>query len=141
MQEAFRRALMAKLRPSPATQEATRLWLFTILRHLWHNEIRRRTRYSRAVSAFVESESHSGHLDEQITRKLLHSEVRHAIDSLAEPHREVVVLRDIEGLSYSEIAVLLSCPTGTVMSRLSRARECLRQSLGAVAQDYVRDSR
>jgi RNA polymerase sigma-70 factor (ECF subfamily) len=55
--------------------------------------------------------------------------VRQAIDALPEHYREVVVLRDIEGFSYAEIAAILSCPGGTVMSRLSRARDCLRAAL------------
>jgi RNA polymerase sigma-70 factor (ECF subfamily) len=129
VQEAFRRALISKTRPSPVTQEATRCWLFTIVRNIWHNEIRRRNRHNRAVSSLILEEGYSEALETQITRKLLQSEVRHAIDSLPEPHREVVVLRDIEGLSYAEIAGILDCPTGTVMSRLSRAREILRQLL------------
>jgi RNA polymerase sigma-70 factor (ECF subfamily) len=66
-----------------------------------------------------------------VTRKLLQSEVRHAIDMLPEQFREVVLLRDIEGLSYAEIARILSCPAGTVMSRLARAREGLRRVLCA----------
>jgi RNA polymerase sigma-70 factor (ECF subfamily) len=130
VQEAFRRALSAKLRPSPLTQEAIRPWLFTVLRHIWHNEIRRRTRYNRALSALSEFELYPEPLEAQVTRRLLQSEVRQAIDSLGESYREVVVLRDIEGLSYAEIAAVLACPTGTVMSRLSRARDCLRQVLG-----------
>jgi len=49
-----------------------------------------------------------------------------AIESLPVTYREVVVLRDIEGLSYKEISMVLDCPAGTVMSRLARAREKLR---------------
>ena len=44
--------------------------------------------------------------------------------------REVIVLRELEGLSYKEIATIAEIPMGTVMSRLSRARKRLRQSLG-----------
>lgn len=51
-----------------------------------------------------------------------HAQVQAAIASLELPHREIIVLRDINGLSYREIADLLGLPVGTVMSRLARAR-------------------
>jgi RNA polymerase sigma-70 factor (ECF subfamily) len=75
-------------------------------------------------------------LDAQVARKLLQSEVRDAIDSLPEQFREVVLLRDIEGLSYAEIAVIAGCPLGTVMSRLARARQALRRSLCVPSPEY-----
>jgi RNA polymerase sigma-70 factor (ECF subfamily) len=52
--------------------------------------------------------------------------VRAAVEQLPLPYREVIVLREFEGLSYQEIAEILHCPAGTVMSRLGRAREKLR---------------
>lgn len=75
-------------------------------------------------------------LDAQIARKLLQSEVRDAIDGLPELFREVVVLRDIEGLSYAEIAIVVGCPIGTVMSRLARARNGLRRILRAPVNQW-----
>ena len=55
--------------------------------------------------------------------------MRDAIEKLPDAYREIVVLRDIEGFSYQEIATVLNCPAGTVMSRLGRAREKLREAL------------
>jgi RNA polymerase sigma-70 factor (ECF subfamily) len=55
--------------------------------------------------------------------------VQHAIESLPDAYREIVVLRDIEGFTYQEIATVLDCPAGTVMSRLGRARGKLRKLL------------
>ena len=52
-------------------------------------------------------------------------QVQHAVESLPVDFREVVVLRELEGLSYKEIAAVVGVPIGTVMSRLSRARERL----------------
>jgi RNA polymerase sigma-70 factor (ECF subfamily) len=75
-------------------------------------------------------------LDAQVARKLLQCEVRDAIDMLPEQFREVVLLRDIEGLSYAEIARVVDCPLGTVMSRLARARESLRRLLWAPLADF-----
>ena len=55
--------------------------------------------------------------------------MRQAIESLPHTYREIVVLRDIEGFTYQEIATVLDCPAGTVMSRLGRARGKLRKLL------------
>ncbi|MBK6427876.1 MAG: sigma-70 family RNA polymerase sigma factor [Blastocatellia bacterium] len=52
--------------------------------------------------------------------------VRAAIESLPPAFREIVILRDIEGFSYQQIATIIGCPAGTVMSRLGRARDRLR---------------
>jgi RNA polymerase sigma-70 factor, ECF subfamily len=57
------------------------------------------------------------------------AEVRKALDSLAQPYRSVAVLREIEDLSYEEIAQILGVPEGTVKSRLRRGRELLKQKL------------
>lgn len=60
-----------------------------------------------------------------------------ALAELSTDHREVIVLRELEGLSYSEIAHAIAAPLGTVMSRLSRARSDLREAL---AQRMARDN-
>ena len=62
-------------------------------------------------------------------RPLVAREIEAALEELAEAHRLVVVLADIEELSYKEIAEVLGCPIGTVMSRLHRARRTLRGRL------------
>ena len=62
-------------------------------------------------------------------RPLLAREIELALEALPEDHRMVVVLADIEELSYKEIAEVLGCPIGTVMSRLHRARRALRSRL------------
>jgi len=55
--------------------------------------------------------------------------VRRALQDLPASHREVLILRELEGMSYKEISEIMDMPAGTVMSRLSRARNGLRQSL------------
>ena len=63
-------------------------------------------------------------------------DIEKALALLPETFRLVVVLKDVEGFSYGEIAQLLDCPIGTVMSRLSRARDLLRRLL----RDYAEQS-
>lgn len=70
-----------------------------------------------------------GSPETQLSQRALVSEVRAAVDSMPVAWREIVVLRDIENLSYAEIAAVLGCPIGTVMSRLARARAMLRERL------------
>jgi RNA polymerase sigma-70 factor (ECF subfamily) len=55
--------------------------------------------------------------------------LRQSLEELSTEFREIVVLRDLEGLSYKEIADIAGIPLGTVMSRLARARERLKQLL------------
>jgi RNA polymerase sigma-70 factor (ECF subfamily) len=64
-----------------------------------------------------------------LTRRMIRSEVRHALEALPESYREVVMLREIESMSYAEIAAIVQCPVGTVMSRLARGRALLRELL------------
>ena len=66
---------------------------------------------------------------EQSERRAL---VKRALASLAQPYRTVVVLREIEGLSYEEIARVLGVAEGTVKSRLMRGRELLRQKISGL---------
>jgi RNA polymerase sigma factor (sigma-70 family) len=61
--------------------------------------------------------------------------VRQAVETLPIEHREVVVLRELEGLSYKEIAAIAGIPLGRVMSRLARAREKLHEQLGGRANE------
>jgi RNA polymerase sigma-70 factor (ECF subfamily) len=61
----------------------------------------------------------------QLIQQQTVEEVRRALETLPTDFREVLVLRELEGLSYKEIAVIVGTPLGTVMSRLARARERL----------------
>jgi RNA polymerase sigma-70 factor (ECF subfamily) len=110
-------------------------WLFVVMRNAWLNQVRHQNKGPRFVGLedeeFDSSACVAEHSNPQIIylRKLERNEVRFAIESLPVTYREVVVLRDIEGFSYQEIATVLGCPAGTVMSRLARAREKLRAML------------
>jgi RNA polymerase sigma-70 factor, ECF subfamily len=130
VQETYVRAISALKRLRADSN--VKAWLFKILRNIWLNELRKRR--SGPPSAQPDSETPSvdnlvspGKDSYEIyTGKLEAQKVRAAIDQLAVEFREVILLREFEELSYQEIAAVLACPTGTVMSRLARARSKLR---------------
>lgn len=130
VQETYLRAASAVNRPGGDSN--LKGWLFVIMRNAWLNQLRHRNSGPR----FVDLEPNEQPLDETqesphvvYIRKLEREQVREAIESLPDAYREIVVLRDIEGFTYQEIAMVLNCPAGTVMSRLGRARGKLRKVL------------
>ena len=129
LQETYRRALAAKRKPLAADSDEIRPWIFTIMRHVWQNERRRIARSRETLFEDAASVASLENAELTMSRKLLVSEVRAAVDSLPAIWQEIIVMRDMEDLSYAEIAAILGCPLGTVMSRLARGREALRQLL------------
>jgi RNA polymerase sigma-70 factor (ECF subfamily) len=104
-----------------------RSWLLQIVRntcHTWLGRNRANVAPLEALDEAVASDSTSPDLTLQRRQDV--GAVRRAIALLPEEFREVVVLREIEGLAYKEIAAVIEVPVGTVMSRLSRARERLK---------------
>jgi len=134
VQETYVRAARAANRLAADTN--LKNWMFVIMRNAWLNQLRREKTGPRFVD-FAEEDPAADNWpaaadsNPQVVylRKLERDEVRRAIASLPLTYREVVILRDMEGFSYQEIAAVLDCPAGTVMSRLGRAREKLRQRL------------
>jgi RNA polymerase sigma-70 factor, ECF subfamily len=137
VQETCLRAIraMGRLRPDSNAKS----WLFTILRNIWFNQLRQ----WRTAPEFVElnfdgdganraadtgKDPHATYVS-NIEQK----QVRTAIQQLPIEFREIIVLREYEELSYQEIAAILECPLGTVMSRLARARSKLRDLLSAMS--------
>jgi RNA polymerase sigma-70 factor (ECF subfamily) len=133
VQETCLRALrsMGQLRPD-GNQKS---WLFTILRNVWLNQVRQR----RTGPDLVELDSNENGAAvpadtapdayEVYVSKVEQEQVRAAIQQLPVEFREIIILREYEELSYQEIARVLNCPPGTVMSRLARARSRLRELL------------
>lgn len=129
LQETYRRALAARRKPVVTDAGDIRPWIFTIMRNIWQNERRRVSRSQEAPFEDTETVPSGENVELALSRKLLVSEVRAAVDSLPPAWREIIVMRDIEDLSYAQIATVLAVPIGTVMSRLARAREALRRML------------
>jgi len=144
VQDTVLKAFRSWQRFQPGTN--IRSWLFTILRNTFINDYRRRKREPiamdldavepRAAFRAAQDEDPEGTFFAQI----VDVKVLDAIDALPEEFREVLVLSDIENLSYAEIAEVLGVPVGTVKSRLFRARRQLQEVLydHAVEMGYIR---
>jgi RNA polymerase sigma-70 factor (ECF subfamily) len=135
-QEAFVRAWQAL--PSFRGQSAFYTWLFRIVMNVAADRARQRAARGRAFGTERVSEeemertmvSEGASPYETSTRSEQRERVRRALDALPEHHRTIIMLSDLEGLSYREIAEVLAIPMGTVMSRLHNARKRLRDILG-----------
>ena len=135
VQDAYVRALrfFSSLRNDDA-----RSWLLTIVRNTWYG------RFARAKGVHlstgyddVTDDRHDDGLDPEalLMQQQAVAKVQRAVRELPADFREVIVLRELEGMSYKEIAAVAGIPIGTVMSRLARARERLLTILGpSVAQ-------
>ena len=114
-------------------------WLYRIATNLCIDHFRRARRAPQPVAppptddeeaAPMEWPDHGAEApDEAVYRSELRGALAWAFDRLSAPHRAVMVLREIEGLSYEEIAAVMGCSIGTVMSRLHYARKRLQQLL------------
>jgi RNA polymerase sigma-70 factor (ECF subfamily) len=123
-----------------------RAWLVTILRNTFINQFRRESRRPSAVqfdavediSIFDEVKDRDP--EGSFFHSIVDDEVKRAIQDLPEEFRMPVVLSDVEGLSYAEIAEILDLPVGTVKSRLFRGRRRLQQRLYeyALEMGYIR---
>ena len=118
-------------------QEGTnmRAWMFRILRNTF---LTSRTGLKVQNTVLMEDELDGVYIathnitPESLLLQLENSRsVLEALENLPVPYREIILLSDMEGLSYKEIAQVLAVPIGTVMSRLSRGRQMLRQALVA----------
>jgi len=112
-----------------------RAWLLTIVRNTCYTWMHQNRPPEAAVEfdEEIHSEESSGGADPelQVLASADKDTVQRALAELPEIFREALVLREMEGMSYKEIADVASVSIGTVMSRLARARTRLRQSLGA----------
>ena len=121
-------------------------WLLTILRNTFINDYRQKARRPIHVELSGTEPAAAGYSPDPAVRnmrggptstellELVDDEVKEAVDSLPKDFRAAVLMADLEGRSYKEIAEALDCPLGTVMSRIYRGRRLLREQL----QDYAR---
>lgn len=141
VQDTYLKALRAQARFQPGTN--LKAWLYTILHNTWRN---RRRDFARARVAFdsdtVDAAVDAGRAgvvdqatpESALIRSAANADIRAAVDALPDAFREAVWLRDVEDLSYQEIADALEVPIGTVMSRISRGRKLLHAELTARLQ-------
>jgi RNA polymerase sigma-70 factor, ECF subfamily len=138
-QEAFIKAYKAL--PAFRGQSAFYTWLFRIVMNVAHDKARQRGAQGRAFGTerVTEEEWERTMPDPgedpgaAAVRAEQRARITQALETLPEHHRAIIMLSDLEGLSYREIADVLSIPMGTVMSRLHNARKRLRAALGPLA--------
>ncbi len=139
VQETYVRALKVMVRLK--AESNVKSWLFTILRNIWLNQLRHRRTAPQVVEMDLDGSNAGISIDASrnphaiYVSEMERNLVREAIQRLPPEFREVILLREYEELSYQEIAIILECPMGTVMSRLARARSKLRALLCAAWQN------
>jgi RNA polymerase sigma-70 factor (ECF subfamily) len=146
VQEAYLRAFRSLHQFKPGTN--LRAWIFRIMTNAYINEYRKRSRrptnsslddleefylYDHLIDSGVQPTSERP--EDVVLNRLTAQDVIDALDGLSDDFREVVILADVEGFSYREIAEIMDIPVGTVMSRLYRARRRLQRSLYDFAVD------
>jgi len=121
-----------------------RAWLFRIMKNSYINLYRKEVKQPNTVdydevknfyNSIRDESIDSNDLQESLYGNLLDDDVAKAIAELPEDFRTVVILCDIEGLPYEEIAQFVECPVGTVRSRLHRGRKLLRSKLLTYAKN------
>src|SRR6476646_537090 len=113
---------------SSLRNDDARAWLLTIVRNTWYARFSKVGHADRhAVFDDMKDERPDEQLDPEalVIQRQAVERVHRAIEEMPVDFREVVVLRELEGLSYKEIAAVIGTPIGTVMSRLARSRERL----------------
>lgn len=122
-------------------------WLFKIMKNTFINNYRKK-QAAPPQSDFADiEESFESQVSEEVTRKVkdpeeelledvLDEDVQRALEELPEDYRMVVILADLEGFAYKEIADILEVPVGTVMSRLYRGRRRLEEAMLRYAREH-----
>ncbi len=143
VQETFLRAYRAL---NQLTQEEScRAWVMKIMTNIWLNQLQRRRREATSLDVYELDPSHEqtaawGHHsipkapEAVVIQKRFCEDVEQALQKLPPAFRIVVMLADVEGFSYKEVAEMVACPIGTVMSRLSRGRGLLQKALSVYAR-------
>ncbi|MFH1009426.1 MAG: sigma-70 family RNA polymerase sigma factor [Candidatus Latescibacterota bacterium] len=143
VQETFLRAFRKKEEYRATARFST--WLFTVAGNLAKNELRRRKRWrftslgwNEDAEQHIEIPDDRPQPDTLAETEIATEAIQEAIESLPPSHRQAVILSDIQGLAYEEIAQIVGCPLGTVKSRINRGRLRLQKKLTRLG--YLPDS-
>ncbi|MDP4094416.1 MAG: sigma-70 family RNA polymerase sigma factor [Bacillota bacterium] len=115
-------------------------WVYKIATNICLDELRKQKKRKAVISLDEEIRTDDGEIKRQIEdekptpdiiaeKNEMKNIVNKAIQSLSEEYRFVIIMRDIQGFSYEEIAKIIKCPEGTVKSRINRARKALKEAL------------
>ena len=126
-------------------------WLYHITANACRDEIRRQQRYhvvsldaetgNSGTQAISQVPSRAPSPEEAAEQKEFNEVVQLCLNNLSEEHRLVLVMREIQDMSYEEIANVMKCSLGTVKSRLSRARQAFKEKFSVQKELFGRDSR
>ena len=140
VQETFLRAFRKRKEYRAIANFST--WLFTIAGNLAKSELRRRKRWrmfslerDEETDTGMELPDNSAPPDKVAESSLADVQIQEAIASLPDNYKQVILLRDVQGMSYQEISEIVDCPVGTVKSRVNRARLKLQQKLKSEGRD------
>lgn len=112
-----------------------RAWLFTMQHNLFINQLKRNSRKLQLVS----SDEELVNCQDNDQPNVLMRDIHYCMQQLSEDQREVLLLVTVEGFSYKEVAKIVGIPLGTVMSRLSRAREMLQKLINGEVETVLRE--
>jgi len=142
VQEAFLRCLRHRRKCPPIQHVST--WLFTIAANLAKTELRRRKRWNwvpieqdESETAYFEPIDAQLLPDVRVETDAAQRTIMDAIEQLPDEFREAVLLRDLNGLAYEEIAKITEVPIGTVKSRVNRGRLRLRRDLEELRHEVM----
>lgn len=134
VQEVYLEAWKSFHRFEPGTN--CRAWLFKIMFHRLHHLRRRFLKNSKVEVLAAPAEEDNKAAEPQVPQEIRDEDILSALKRIPIDYREVVLMADVEELSYKEIAESMKVPVGTVMSRLSRGRKLLRLELAVMAKSY-----
>jgi RNA polymerase sigma-70 factor (ECF subfamily) len=133
VQECLTRAVSNIDRWQPGTN--MNAWLLVILHNIFINEVKRRRPVLTSDGII---EQHGGGTTGGQEERIYLNNVQQAFDKLSTDHKEILLMIAVEGLQYEEAAAILNVPIGTVRSRISRARESLRELLAGRPESAAR---
>jgi len=141
-QEAFIKAFRSL---SALREEASfASWLFTIVVNVCRDELRKKSKRGKvSLDEIMESSGRvpfdaqeAGCPENFVEQKEMSEAIQEVLNSLAEEHRIILIMREVQGMSYEEMAAVLKISSGTVKSRLSRARQAFKQKVMAGAGTF-----